>query len=162
MFTKAAVRVFVLTLAVALAGACSDSAGDAARDEPVEAAPVTSAAPAAAALDSAITVALEPLGGAGYSGTLRVEADGERTLLTATLRGAADGIHQGHLQAGRCPQPGASLERMQPVVTDAAGVGEALTVVDRPAGTLLDGNHVVTFRAADGSAAIVCGELPTL
>jgi hypothetical protein len=160
MFTKAAVRGSMLTLAVGLAGACGGSDGDAARDETVEAAPATPAATAAP--DSVITVTLGPLDGAGYSGTLHVEADGERTLLTATLRGAADGIHQGHLQAGRCAQPGASLERMQPVVTDGAGVGEALTVVDRPAGTLLDGNHVVTFRAADGSAVIVCGELPTL
>jgi hypothetical protein len=160
MFIKAAARVSVLSVAVALAGACGGGDGDAASNETVEAAPVTTAAPAA--LDSAVTVALQPLDGAGYSGTLRVEADGERTLLTATLRGAADGIHPGHLQAGRCPQPGPSLERMQPVVTDGAGVGEALTVVDRPAGTLLDGNHVVTFRAADGSAVIVCGELPPL
>jgi hypothetical protein len=160
MFTKAVVRGFTLILAVAVAGACGGSDDDTAVDETVEAAPVTE--PASAALDSVIAVTLEPLGGAGYSGTLHIEADGERTLLTATLRGAADGIHQGHLLAGRCPQPGASLERMQPVVTDGAGFGEALTVVDRPAGTLLDGNHVVTFRAADGSAVIVCGELPTL
>jgi hypothetical protein len=160
MFTTAAARASLLAVVAVLAGACGDRDRDGAPDDTTDGAPVTTAP--AAVLDSAITVAMEPLDGSGYAGTVHVEADGERTLLTVVLRGATDGIHQGNLRVGRCAQPGDSLERMQPVVTDATGAGEALTVVDRPAGTLLDGNHVVTFRAADGSAAVACGELPTL
>jgi hypothetical protein len=159
-FTTAAARASMLAMVAALTGACGDPDRDIAPDDTTHVAPATPAP--TAVLDSAITVAMEPLDGSGYTGTVHVEADGERTLLTVVLRGAADGIHPGHLRVGRCAQPGDSMERMQPVVTDDTGVGEALTVVDRPAATLLDGNHIVTFRAADGSAAVACGELPTL
>jgi hypothetical protein len=79
-------------------------------------------------------------------------------------------VHQGppntsltaHVLIRDCEQPGPLAADLQPVFTDAAGQGSSQIVVDLAADVVVNGNHVVQLRRANGREGIpvACGQIP--
>jgi hypothetical protein len=100
-----------------------------------------------------------PLGGSLY-----IDGTGDRPVVSVSLRGAIEGVHQGHIHAGTCENPGGVVAALEPIDANANGNGESITAVDIPLDTMTDGRHVVMYHAAGGSPGepVICGQIPAL
>jgi hypothetical protein len=100
-----------------------------------------------------------PMGGSIY-----IDGTGDRPIISVSLRGAVEGVHQGHVHIGTCDSPGSAVAPLEPIDTNANGNGESITTVELPLQRLTDGAHVVVYHEAGGSpgAPIICGQIPAL
>jgi hypothetical protein len=155
-FVPAVTAIFLFT-------ACGgdDAADDGFIDTPPATAPATPADTPPASM-AAMSADFAPVDNSGASGTIRVSESGSGTQIVAMLNGAGEGVHQGHIHAGTCAQPGSPVTPLEPVTTDATGSGQATSTVDIPASTVMNGQHIVMYHAAGGSpgAAIACAAIP--
>jgi hypothetical protein len=132
------------------------------RDEPaadMPAVPATEQQPAAVTDFTAEMIALD---GSATRGSIYIDTRGDSPVISVALRGADEGVHQGHIHTGTCAQPGGAVVPLEPVETNAAGNGESISEVGIPADSLLNGQHIIVFHEAGGTpgAAVVCGEIP--
>lgn len=144
--------------AMALAACGSDDAEPGAGAAPAPQA-TADAAPAAVP-DTTFTIPLQVVAGDGGSGSVQVETEGTRTIFTVLLRAPGTGVHEGRLSEGRCDARGGAIERLEPVVTDPTGAGEAHTVVELSPGALLNGQHIVVYEGGQPQFTTMCAELP--
>jgi hypothetical protein len=171
--TPATDRPVALRNAVAAAAAACLIAGcdTGARTPPAEQtgdAPAVGAATgeAEAAFDpTPLSLDMEPVDDSGVRGTARVEPDGDVVRITVALRSSRAGVHRGYVYGGRCDSHDRrtpALERLEPIVGDAAGAGEALSTVELPARELLDGRHIIVYHAPGGSPGVpvACAQIP--
>jgi hypothetical protein len=109
-----------------------------------------------------VTAELVALTDLPVGGSIYIDGAGESPVISASLRGAEEGIHHGHVHSGTCEQPGPALVALQSIDTGADGAGEAMSTVDIPFATLTDGNHIVVYHEANGTpgSPIVCGAIP--
>jgi hypothetical protein len=100
-----------------------------------------------------------PMGGSIY-----IDGTGDQPIISVSLRGAVEGVHQGHVHTGTCASPGRAVAPLEPIDTNANGNGESITTVELPLQTLTDGAHIVVYHEADGApgAPIICGQIPAL
>lgn len=124
----------------------------------------TPAAEAPVTTDAAAStmVQITSLNESGASGEVEVRAVGEGTELRVVLRGAGEGVHQGHIHSGTCDAPGGAVAPLDAITADANGTGETTTTVEVPMMTVMNGNHIVVYHAAGGEpgAPIACAAIP--
>jgi hypothetical protein len=112
---------------------------------------------------AAQTVDLEPVAGEAVEARAVVIPVGHQSQVTIHLRRAAPNTsYTAHLMIGSCAQPGPTTADLQPVVTDAAGTGTSQIVIDVPPEIIINGNHLVELRAANGRDGVraACGDIP--
>lgn len=112
---------------------------------------------------AAQTVDLVPVQGETVSAQAVVLPVGVQTQLTVHIRQAPPNTPiTAHLMTGRCEQPGPTAADLQPVVTDAAGMGTSQIVIDIPPQAAVNGNHLVQLRRGNGrdGIPIACGQVP--
>lgn len=143
-------------VAVLVNTACGDGTDRTDVDSPMPATEIQPAAPRDVTAEL-VSLTDQPAGGSIY-----IDGAGEDPVISASLRGAEEGIHHGHVHRGTCAEPGAALAPLQSIDTGADGSGESITTVDIPFATLTDGSHVVVYHEANGTpgAPIVCAAIP--
>jgi hypothetical protein len=112
---------------------------------------------------AAQTVDLAPMAGETVSAQAVVLPVGVQTQVTVHIRQAAPNTPlTAHVMTGSCEQPGPTAADLQPVVTDAGGIGTSQIVVDIPPEAIINGNHLVQLRRGNGrdGIPIACGEIP--
>jgi uncharacterized protein YceK len=111
-----------------------------------------------------ITAEMVPLNDSPVWGSIYIDGSGDHPIITASLRGAMEGVHQGHVHVGTCDSHGQAVAPLEPLETNANGYGESITVLDLPLQTLSDGRHVVIFHEPGGAPGepISCAMIPAL
>lgn len=144
---------------VACGGADTEEMAD---DAMEEAPPPAAEAPPATDAASSTMVQVMPLNESGASGEVEIRASGEGTELRVVLRGAGEGVHQGHIHTGTCDAPGGVVAPLEAITADTEGTGEATTTVDVPMMTVMNGSHIVLYHQAGGEpgAPIACAAIP--
>jgi hypothetical protein len=137
------------------------------RDDQREVAPDTAAlAPhrdPGAVPAAAQTIELAPLPGGDVSGQANFIPVGAQSQISIHVHQAPPNTSvTAHVVTGSCQQPGPTAADLQPVVTDAAGMGTSEMVVNIRPEIIINGNHVVQLRRANGREGIpvACGEIP--
>lgn len=107
-------------------------------------------------------VSLAEVQGSGITGEAEVRESGAQSSVMLTLRGAPpNSTLQAHIHSGSCAAQGPVVAPLEPVITDAEGLGTSMTTVDVPIGTLRDGQHYVQAHQPGGTpgAPVACGEI---
>jgi hypothetical protein len=113
--------------------------------------------------EAAQTVDLQPVGGENISAQAVVLPVGVQTQVTVHVRQAPPNTPlTAHVMTGSCDQLGPTAADLQPVVTDAGGLGTSQIVIDMPTEIVINGNHVVQLRRGNGRDGIpvACGQIP--
>jgi hypothetical protein len=113
--------------------------------------------------EAAQTVELAPQGGETVAAEARIVPVGVQSQVTVQVRQAPPNTSlTAHVVTGTCEQAGPTAADLQPLVTDANGVGSSQIVVDLGSEVLLNGNHAVQIRRGNGRDGIVaaCGAIP--
>jgi hypothetical protein len=135
-------------------------------DDGMEGAPgtpgIVAADDAPQTVEDGVTVQIIALEGSGVGGDVRLEPEGAGTRIAVRLVGAGQGVHMGHIHGGTCAERGRSIVPLEAVTGDATGSGEAVSQVDMPLDSLMDGNHIIVYHEAGGApgASVACAEIP--
>jgi hypothetical protein len=107
-------------------------------------------------------VPVQPVGPMGTGGEVTLRQIGAQTSVQFTVRnGPAHSTLDAHIHRGSCQQPGPAVVPLNPILTDAEGVGTSVTTVDQPLATLRDGQHYLQAHAPEeqAGAPIACGDI---
>lgn len=158
-FTRAAATAATLALTL-VASACAgddDAAGDLETQPP--AAATQTPLPSADSM-AGTTLAFTPVGGSALAGEVNIEEEGAGTKVEVKIRNSTDGaVHKGHIHTGTCSALGAPVAPLADVTIGGNREGEAETTVQLPMMTVMDGQHIVAYHAADGTP-VVCTAIP--
>jgi hypothetical protein len=106
------------------------------------------------------TAQMQDLQGTGVGGEVVVTDRGNQAEVMVRLTGAPpNSSHPGHIHSGSCANLGGVVQALEPITTDAAGVGEMTATVDIAPMTLMNGQHLVAYHGA-GGAPIACADIP--
>lgn len=95
-----------------------------------------------------LRVAMQPMAGSQATGEASLREVGAQTSVQLTVRGAEpNAALAAHVHQGACQQQGPVVAPLDPVLTDAEGLGTSVTLVDTPLAALADGRHYVQAHA---------------
>lgn len=121
----------------------------------------TAAGAAAGAAGGMQTVSFTPVGaGGGHAGDVMIHPAGQQTQITVRLSGPQSGTHQGHIHTGTCDNMGGVVQPLEPVDVPQGGQGTSNSTVNIPPATVMNGQHIVLYHTAGGSAPVVCANIP--
>ena len=155
----------LIPLAVPLALLACDTTPEPPADSTAAMAPSVPAPDVAApAMTAGPTIALQPVGNSGVTGTAALTPDGDRTQVRVELTGAATGPHAGHIHNGSCASLASVVVALEEItVGDPAGPAAVTSTVAIAADSITDGQHAIAYHvsgAPNVGAPIVCGDIP--
>jgi hypothetical protein len=111
---------------------------------------------------AARTVPLDPLAGAEISAQAVIIPVGVQSQITVHVRnGPPNTPLPAHLHTRSCDDPGPLAADLEPVLTDAGGLGTSRTVVDVAPDQIINGNFIVILRHDDPRGPVLaCGQIP--
>ncbi|MGE5619461.1 MAG: hypothetical protein ACM3US_09400 [Sphingomonadaceae bacterium] len=120
----------------------------------------------AIAQQQTVTVAINPVGGSGVSGTATLTGMDGTTQVALNVSGFQPNTsHATHFHVGTCANPGSIVIDLPTLTADANGNASATATVNASLASLMDGNHLVQTHVTSGAnfgAGIACGDVPTV
>lgn len=139
------------------------ASGDSGTTSAVPAAPMPGDSGMSGAQAMAAAVTMNAVGGSGVTGQASFMAHGtNETMVTVNLTAQGSTTHAGHIHQGTCDNIGSVVAPLQPV-TLANGTGSSNSTVPVALGTVMNGQHVVSYHQNAGDnpgAPVVCGQIP--
>jgi hypothetical protein len=111
---------------------------------------------------AAQTVPLNPVEGVQISAEAVVLPIGIQSQITVHVRDAPPNTPlPAHVHTRTCADPGPLAADLEPVLTDAAGLGTSRTAVDIPPDLIINGNHILILRRGSPDGPVLaCGQIP--
>lgn len=109
--------------------------------------------------DMAQHTMMASMNNSGATADVTLTAVGEQSTVAVNLKGApASASLQQHIHSGTCEVQGAVVAPLDPITTDASGMGMVTTTVTIPKATIANGQHYIQIHGADGKP-IACGNV---
>ena len=102
---------------------------------------------------------LAPVAGSAVAGDAQLVANGERTAVEVSLRGATAGAtYEGSVRQGSCERMGSNVASLNPASADSLGRARSQTDIAVPIDSLVGSPHVVAY--GPGGRPESCGDIP--
>ena len=155
----------LIPLAAPLALLACDTTPEPPADSTTAMAPsVPPPASTAPAMTAGPTIALQPVGNSGVTGSAELTPMGDQTQVKVELTGAAAGPHAGHIHNGSCASLASVVVPLDEItVGNPPAPASMTTTVAVVTDSITDGRHAIAYHesgAPNHGPAIACGDIP--